>query len=97
EVGHKMEARASIAFDGARSGMAGWLADPAPMGSLDYVSPDATLAASFVVKNPAGIIDALTGVVNRKPSELGEIGMTLQNAGGESRRRIHFRRGWSAH
>ena len=30
----------------------GW-PTPSPMGSLDYVSPDATLVAAFVVKNPA--------------------------------------------
>jgi hypothetical protein len=79
EVDHKMEARASLAFDSARTGAAAWLADPAPMGSLDYVSPDATLVASFVARDPAGIVDALTGVVNRKPAELGATGTALQN------------------
>jgi hypothetical protein len=79
EVDHKMEARASLGFDKARTGMAAWLAEPAPMGSLDYVSPDATLVASFVVKNPAGIVDALTGVVNRKASELGSNGAAIQS------------------
>jgi hypothetical protein len=78
EVDHKMEARASLGFDSARTGMAAWLADPAPMGSLDYVSPDATVVASFVAKNPAGIVDALTGIVNRKASELGSNGAAVQ-------------------
>ena len=79
EVDHKMEARASLAFDGARSGVAGWLAAPAPMGSLDYVSPEATLVASFVASKPGAIVDALTGVVNRKASELGDSGAAVQN------------------
>jgi hypothetical protein len=78
EVDHKMEARASLAFDQARGGVAAWLAAPAPMGSLDYVSPDATLVASFVANNPSGIVDALSGVVNRKTSELGVTGTELQ-------------------
>ena len=30
EVNHKMEARASLAFAGDRTGIAGWLADPDP-------------------------------------------------------------------
>jgi hypothetical protein len=79
EVDHKMEARASVAFDGARSGMAAWLADPAPMGSLDYVSPDATLVASFVAQSPGAIIDSLTGVINRKAAELGPDGTAVKN------------------
>ncbi|HWC98803.1 MAG TPA: FecR domain-containing protein [Candidatus Sulfopaludibacter sp.] len=78
EVDHKMEARASLAFDKSRAGMAAFLAAPAPMGSLDYVSPDATLVASFVVNNPGAIVDALGGVVNRKTSELGNNGTALQ-------------------
>ena len=78
EVDHKMEARASLAFDQARTGVAAWLAAPAPMGSLDYVSPEATLVASFVARNPGAIVDALGGVVNRKTSELGATGNELQ-------------------
>ncbi len=79
EVDHKMEARASLSFDGGRTGMAGFLADPAPMGSLDYVSPEATLVASFVARNPGAIVDSLTGVVNRRTSELGTGAAALQN------------------
>lgn len=62
EVNNKTELRASIGFEGERSGMAAWLATPAPMGSLDYVSPEATLVTAFVVSNPGAIIEQLTGV-----------------------------------
>ena len=79
QVDQKMEARASLAFDSGRTGVAGWLADPAPMGSLDYVSPEATLVAAFVASNPSAVVDSLTGVVNRKASELGANGTQLQN------------------
>jgi hypothetical protein len=51
------EVRATVGFNGARTGLASWLAPPAPMGSLDYISPDATFMAAFVVKSPAAIID----------------------------------------
>jgi hypothetical protein len=57
EVNNQMEARASVGFDGARTGIASWLASPSPMGSLEYVSSDATLVAGFVVKNAVAIVD----------------------------------------
>jgi hypothetical protein len=67
QVNHEMEASASVGFDGTRTGIAGWLAAPAPMGSLDYVSPDATFVTSFVVKNPIAIVDQVTGMVDQLP------------------------------
>jgi len=39
--------------------MASWLAAPSPMGSLDYVSANAGAALSFVVKQPAQMLDDL--------------------------------------
>src|SRR5262249_181137 len=47
---------ASLDFAGARHGMASWLAAPGPMGTLDFVSPDASFAGSFVVKNPGALL-----------------------------------------
>jgi hypothetical protein len=64
EVNHQMEARAALGFDGPRTGMAAWLADPSPMGSLDYVSPEATIVTAFVVKSPAAIVDGLVSLQN---------------------------------
>jgi hypothetical protein len=51
-------ASATLGFDGPRTGIAAWLADPSPMGSLEYVSADATIVAAFAVKDPTAIIDA---------------------------------------
>jgi FecR protein/Putative zinc-finger len=59
QINGQMEARASIGFDGPRTGIASWLAAPAPMGTLEYVSPDATIVTAFVVKNPAVILDEI--------------------------------------
>ena len=50
---------ALLTFDRPRRGLASWLAEPAPMGGLDFVSPDATMAAAFVVKEPATLVDDL--------------------------------------
>ena len=68
QVGKEMEARASLGFDGPRSGMAAWLANPAPMGALDYVSPEATIVTAFVVKSPTAIVNELLTVQQRSPA-----------------------------
>jgi hypothetical protein len=48
----QMVASATLGFDGPRTGMAAQLAEPSPMGSLDYVSPDALAVLGFVLKDP---------------------------------------------
>jgi hypothetical protein len=48
---------ATLGFDGPRTGLAAQLADPSPMGSLDYISPDALAVLGFVVKDPGAIVD----------------------------------------
>jgi hypothetical protein len=50
---------AAVDFDGPRRGVAAWLADPAPMGSLDFVSPGASFAAAAVTKDAAVMLDEL--------------------------------------
>jgi hypothetical protein len=52
----RTENSASLSFAGARHGMASWLAAPGPMGTLDFVSPEATFAASFVIQNPGTLL-----------------------------------------
>jgi FecR protein/Putative zinc-finger len=55
----RTENSVTVSFHGTRSGVASWIAPPAPMGTLDFVSPDATFAASFVVNNPAELLKEL--------------------------------------
>jgi hypothetical protein len=57
--------RATIGFNGPRTGMDAWLASPAPMGSLDYVTSDATLLLAFVVNDPSAIIDQTLALEQR--------------------------------
>jgi hypothetical protein len=55
--------RITVEFNGQRQGIASWLAAPAPMGSLDYVSSNAGAAFSFVAKQPALMMDDFFGMV----------------------------------
>jgi hypothetical protein len=62
QSGNQMVASAALGFDGPRTGLAAQLADPSPMGSLDYISPDALAVLGFVVKDPGAIIDDVLSI-----------------------------------
>ena len=49
--------QAELSFNGARRGMASWLAAPAPIGGLSFVSKDAAAVGAFVAKSPAQMLD----------------------------------------
>ncbi|MES1257564.1 MAG: FecR domain-containing protein [Acidobacteriota bacterium] len=59
------ENRASLTFSRNRQGVASWLSVPGPMGSLEFVSPEAGFAASMLLKNPSLIADDLTGMMSK--------------------------------
>jgi hypothetical protein len=54
---------ATLTFNGARHGIVSWLAAPGPMGSLEFVSKDATFAASFVTRDPRQLLDEVMALV----------------------------------
>ena len=55
--------RITLEFNGQRRGIASWLAAPAPVGSLDYVSANAGAAVSFVAKQPALMLDDIFSTI----------------------------------
>ncbi|HEV2423966.1 MAG TPA: FecR domain-containing protein [Terriglobia bacterium] len=57
DVNGTTQNRATLTFARARQGVAAWLAQPSPMGTLDFVSPKANLAASFVAQSPRDILN----------------------------------------
>lgn len=59
EVAGKTENQAALTFDGRRSGVAAWLAEPSAMGSLDFVSPKATFAVSMTLREPQWMLGDL--------------------------------------
>jgi hypothetical protein len=69
DMGQKADNRAHITFRGHRTGIASWLAAPAPIGSLDFISADAHGVMAGVVKEPAQMFDdvfALTDAGDRR-------------------------------
>jgi FecR protein/Putative zinc-finger len=63
EVGGKTENRAALTFASERRGMASWLAAPASMGGLEFISPNASMVNSVVIKNPRNIMEELLQTV----------------------------------
>lgn len=47
---------ADLFFDGQREGAMAWLANPGPMGSLEFFSTDTTFAAAMLIKDPDAIV-----------------------------------------
>jgi len=66
----KTHTRAVLSFNDPQHGIPSWLAAPAPMGSLEYISPDANVVAGFVVKDPKRLVDDLLGVVETVSPDL---------------------------
>ena len=62
--GDQTRRQAVLSFRDTRRGVAAWLAAPGPMGSLSFVSADASAATAFVVREPrllfADVLAALT-------------------------------------
>jgi hypothetical protein len=57
DVAGRAENSADLTFAQPRRSIASWLAAPAPMRVLDYISPDATFAVAVLAKNPARMLD----------------------------------------
>ena len=66
----KTHTTATVSFNEAERGIPSWLADPGPMGSLEYISPDANVVAGFVVRDPVKLVDDLLGVIETVSPDL---------------------------
>jgi hypothetical protein len=72
-VGARTATQASFSFDGPRHGIPSWLAAPAPMGALEFVSPDATLAIGMLTKEPAAMADDLFALIGGDAEALAKL------------------------
>jgi hypothetical protein len=57
-----------LQFSGTRQHAASWLAAPAPIGSLDFVTPNAAVAVAFLSKDPTTIADDLMTMAANQPT-----------------------------
>ena len=72
EVGGKTENRAALTFASERRGMASWLAAPASMGSLEFISPNASMVNSLVIKNPKAIMEDIFQIIGSSDTHFSE-------------------------
>jgi hypothetical protein len=63
DVAGRTESRAVVTFTQERRGVVSWLAAPAPLRALDFVSADAAVAGAAVVKNPSALLDDIFNMV----------------------------------
>jgi len=76
----RTENSAALSFAGERRGMASWLAAPGPMGTLDFVSPDASFSGSFVLKNPGTLLQEAFALMGASGAKLqSEVGIDVVN------------------
>ena len=74
KVGSQTQHRAVLSFTGERTGLFSWLAAPAPMGSLAFLSPEAKLVVAAVLKDPAQLFDEIGRMTGEGlPTELAEL------------------------
>jgi hypothetical protein len=70
----------NLQFSGTRERVASWLGAPAPMGSLDFVSPNASVAVAMLSKDPKSIADDMIAMTAKRNgnSDLDEADAKLQ-------------------
>lgn len=73
EVDNRADTRAALTFSQQRRGVASWMAAPAAMGALQFISPDANLAAAFIVRQPMSLVDDLLNVSPEFADELEKV------------------------
>jgi hypothetical protein len=62
-------AQAVLSFAADRRGLAAWLAEPASIGALDFVSPEAAMVSAFVVEDTADLLQEMFAAVGARDAE----------------------------
>ena len=82
EVNGQPENNVNLQFSGTRRGVASWLAAPAPIGSLQFITPNAAVVVALLSKDPAAIADDIMAMAVPEDGEqkngLAEVETKLQ-------------------
>ncbi|HET9836605.1 MAG TPA: FecR domain-containing protein [Candidatus Angelobacter sp.] len=84
-TGGMVQNHAVLTFKNQRRGLASWLAAPAPIGGLDFVSKDAGIAGAFIAKSPSAMLDDILSIAGASDENAKE-----NVARGESELKIRF-------
>ena len=76
-----IENHLNLQFAGNRQRVASWLGAPAPVGSLDYVSPNAALAVAGVTKEPASIVDDMMAMISAEKNDSDQFNKAQEELG----------------
>lgn len=68
EVNGRPENRAALDFNGPRAGIPSWLGAPSPIRSLEYISPNASIAFAGISKSPAAMLDDVLAMAQSQTS-----------------------------
>ncbi len=68
----KAQNSVELTFKEANKGIASWLAAPAPMGALNYISADANVVGAFVIKDPTAMADNVINAIKAVEPKFGE-------------------------
>ena len=68
----KAQNSVELTFKEANKGIAAWLAAPAPMGALNYISADANVVGAFVIKDPTAMADNVINALKAVEPKFGE-------------------------
>ncbi len=83
--GAQVSNHAQLTFRSQRHGLASWLAAPAPIGGLDFVSKEAGAVAAFVSKSPSAMLDDVLNIAGNENSQASDAIVR-----GESELKIRF-------
>ena len=72
DVSGQTENRATLTFARTRRGLTAWLGSPSPMGTLDFVSPAASLVVSFVAEDPRQIVEEIFSLAESHDPEFNQ-------------------------
>jgi Protein of unknown function (DUF3352) len=64
KLGADSSSNSELSFNGPRQGIAAWLAPPADMEALEFVSPNAVTAGAVVLKSPAQMFEDIQAIAD---------------------------------